>query len=169
VNELAPRFAVVLDALGVEPGHRVLELGPGHGVLATALLDRVGQDGAVHLVDRSEKMLNAAVARNRRATDDGRLAVTIGRLQQVDLGDACFDRVVAVRVRELWTDGDVALPRIRRWLVPGGRVAVGLDAPGGARPSTAVEALVAALTDHGFVAVVASTVTDASVVTATAP
>lgn len=168
MSALAPRFTVVLDALDVAAGQRVLELGPGHGVLATALLERVGRGGSVHLLDRSQKMLDAATARNHGAVADGRLTVTTARLQEATLPGASFDRVVAVRVRELWSDGEVALPRVRAWLVPGGRLVVGLDAPDGAVPTEVVGRLTAQLAQHGFADVDVTTGPDATAVSAVA-
>ena len=49
---LSARLQAVLDALPLEPGMRVLEIGAGPGALARAIADRVGSDGIVVACDR---------------------------------------------------------------------------------------------------------------------
>ena len=46
-----------LDALGLRPGDRVLEIGSGPGYVSLILADRVGSDGLVYAVDRSAEAL----------------------------------------------------------------------------------------------------------------
>lgn len=82
------RHAWGVSLLGVEPGHRVLELGCGHGV-ALALLRDAGAAVVVGL-DRSPTMVEAAIRRT-----GGRAEVVLGSVGEVDLG-APFDRVLAV-------------------------------------------------------------------------
>src|SRR4051795_13204140 len=55
----------LLDAAGIAPGMRVLDLGTGLGHVAFALAERVGTDGAVVGLDQEPAML--AVAERRRA------------------------------------------------------------------------------------------------------
>jgi ubiquinone/menaquinone biosynthesis C-methylase UbiE len=47
-----------LDALGLGPGDRVLEIGAGPGYMSLILAERVGRDGAVYAVDRSAAALD---------------------------------------------------------------------------------------------------------------
>lgn len=61
-----------------------------------------------------------------------------------------FDWVVAIRVREVWTEAAVTLPRIRDWLRPDGRVCLVIDAPSDARLATMVDQATTALRAHGF-------------------
>ena len=46
-----------MDALHLEPGDRVLEVGAGPGYVSLALADRVGPGGLVYAVDRSPEAL----------------------------------------------------------------------------------------------------------------
>ena len=46
-----------VDALGIKPGDRVLEIGAGPGYVSLALADRVGPKGIVYAVDRSAEAL----------------------------------------------------------------------------------------------------------------
>jgi SAM-dependent methyltransferase len=50
----------LLDAAGVEPGHRVLDVACGTGILARTAADRVGPTGEVVGVDLSDGMLTVA-------------------------------------------------------------------------------------------------------------
>jgi SAM-dependent methyltransferase len=57
----APYVSLVVRALGLVPGDRLLELGCGTGELAAALADR---GLAVHAVDRSPAMIDMAIRRH---------------------------------------------------------------------------------------------------------
>jgi SAM-dependent methyltransferase len=104
----------------------------------------------VHAIDRSPVMIAAARRRNAAAVAAGLATFATTTIQDADLPDAAFDGVLALRVRELWTDAATVLPRIARWLQPDGRLCAVLDAPrpGGAEP--AVRQLVDRLVAHGF-------------------
>lgn len=79
----------VLDAAEVEPGHRVLDVACGTGVLARAALSRVGPTGAVVGLDPAPGMLAVA----------GRIAPSVdwqlGTAEALPFPDASFDRVVS--------------------------------------------------------------------------
>lgn len=128
----------------------VLEIGCGRGVLAGALCEQVGPTGAVAALDRSPKMVAAATARNRRLVGEGRLRLHNARVQDAVFEADTFDRVVAVRVRELWDDAAVVLPRVAGWLRPSGLVCAVVDGPGAARIETDATAAAAALAAHGY-------------------
>lgn len=125
----APRFATALRALDPRPGERLLEIGCGHGIAVTLLCDAVGADGAVHAIDRSATMTAAARRRNAAAAEAGLAIFATTTVQDAELPAAAFDGVLALRVRELWTDAGVVLPRIAGSLRPGGRLCGVLGAP----------------------------------------
>lgn len=120
---VAERHRWTAEVLGPGPEERVLEVGPGHGVLLGLLAERVPR-GAVVGVDRSATMTAAAARRNRSAVDAGRVRVLTAPLAGADLGDQRFDAVVAVDVRAFWTPPAPEWDVVARVLSQGGRVLV---------------------------------------------
>jgi SAM-dependent methyltransferase len=96
----SPRLLAVVDALPLEPGLRVLELGCGPGAAAREVARRVGPSGHVLAVDRSAR----AVEQVRRTCADEIAAglLTVRRVAAEDLaleaGEAPYDLAFAVRV-----------------------------------------------------------------------
>jgi cyclopropane fatty-acyl-phospholipid synthase-like methyltransferase len=117
---MSERLRAIVDALGVRPGERVLEIGCGHGVAVSYLLERGAR---VTAVDRSPKMVAAAARRNPEAE------IILGTLEDADLGERRFDAVLAVRVGLFHREPDRARALAERWLAPGGRLVVEHDFP----------------------------------------
>ena len=119
----AERLVWAVDTLGVRPGDRVLEIGCGHGVAATLICERLGDAGEVLAIDRSAKMIEMAARRNAAHVAAGRARFDVASLHEADLGDARFDKVLAVHV-PVFSRGDPAreLAIIREHLAPGGRL-----------------------------------------------
>jgi ubiquinone/menaquinone biosynthesis C-methylase UbiE len=67
---------VLLDAAEVAPGHRVLDVGCGTGIVAAAATERVGADGWVVGLDPNESMLTVARRRALRVACSLRPAPT---------------------------------------------------------------------------------------------
>jgi phosphatidylethanolamine/phosphatidyl-N-methylethanolamine N-methyltransferase len=114
-----------VEALALEPGERVLELGCGPGTNFDALRDRVGPDGTVVGVDYSEGM----VARARETVRDaGWENVHVVRADAASLPVAGpFDAAYAAMSLSAMPDPGAVLDATRSALTPAGRIAV-LDA-----------------------------------------
>jgi SAM-dependent methyltransferase len=122
------RLAWAVDALGVEPSDRVLEVGCGHGVAATLVCERL-DGGRLTAIDRSAKMIAMAARRNEEHVAAGRALFATVALERADFGEERFDKVFGVHVADLWRS-DEALAVVRRHLAPGGGLFVINQAPG---------------------------------------
>jgi len=116
-----------IELLGVEPGHRVLEIGFGPGV-ALAELARRSERGLVVGIDRSEAMLRQARRRNAQAIAAGRMALHLASVERLPRFAEPFDRILAVNCVQFWHDAPARLAELRGLLRPGsGRIAVTLQ------------------------------------------
>jgi ubiquinone/menaquinone biosynthesis C-methylase UbiE len=66
-----------VELLEVQSTDRVLEIGFGPGVAIQALA-HLTANGNVYGIDHSEVMVRQAIARNRRAVDEGRVSLVLG-------------------------------------------------------------------------------------------
>lgn len=84
-------LAAILDAAGLRRGERVLEVGPGRGVLTRPLLDAVGAGGEVVAVE-----YDAELARALRTDAPPQLRLVRGDAARVDLSaHGPFDAIVS--------------------------------------------------------------------------
>jgi len=111
-----------IQASGVRPGHKVLDVASGSGDLALAFAERVGETGQVWATDINGDMLR--VGRDR-LIDQGRLLPTAQcDAEALPFPSNHFDCVsVAFGLRNM-TRKEQALAEMRRVLRPGGRVLV---------------------------------------------
>ena len=128
-----PFATPVVDAVGLRPGERVLDVACGTGVVARRAAERVGATGAVSGLDGNPGML--AVARTT-APGNGSSAQAIdwqeGSADDLPFSDGEFDAVLCSLGLQFFADKSGAVAEMRRVASPGGRVAVGL--PGSMPP-----------------------------------
>ena len=108
----------VLEAARIEPGHRVLDVACGTGVLAREALGRVGPTGTVAGVDPVPGMLAVAAGLAPR------VEWKLGSAEALPWPARCFDAVVCQFGLMYFPDRRKALREMARVLVPGGVVAV---------------------------------------------
>ena len=123
----ADRNRVIVEWLGVQPGHVAVDVGSGAGGMAAALADAVGTAGTVVLADGSAELL--ALAR-RRASRPGHHLVTLHadlehRPLSTLLDRTPVDLVHASAVVHHLDDEVAALTDLAAVVRPGGRVAIG--------------------------------------------
>lgn len=124
----------VMDALGVQPGQRIADIGSGFGYFTFRLAARVGAEGKVFAVDIDKAAINKVRERKERE-----------KLAQVEpiLGEqhdprlpSDLDTVLIVDTYHEFRDCDRTLQAVLRALKPGGRLAI-IDGDGPAgRPRT---------------------------------
>lgn len=117
----APVSHWMVDALGLHPGERVLELAAGLGETGMLAAEMVAPMGGVIVSDQAEAMLQAARA---RAGELGLANVEFQVLnaEWIDLPVASVDAVICRWGIMLMADPAAALAECRRVLRPGGRM-----------------------------------------------
>ena len=123
---MSDRLEDLVESLELGGGEDVLEVGFGHGVAATLVLERL-TTGTYTGVDRSAKMVAAAVRRNRDAVDAGRARFLEASFADANLPAAGFDVIFAARVVAMFRPPEQALAQ--GLLRPGGRLVLAHDAP----------------------------------------
>jgi SAM-dependent methyltransferase len=112
-DPLAGRF---VDVVGIRPGHRVLDVGCGPGVLTAHLVQRCGAD-AVAAIDPSASFV-AAAAERLPGVD-----VRQGVAEHLPYDDHVYDAALAQLVVHFMSDPAAGLAEMGRVTRPGGVVA----------------------------------------------
>ncbi len=114
---------LMLDAIGPEPGRRILELACGTGATGLAAARRFGPGSTVTVSDVAPDMV--AVAAERAAEQGvGNVATTVLDIEQIEMPDGVFDAVLCREGLMFAVDPGRGLAEIRRVLVPRGPVSV---------------------------------------------
>jgi len=119
----APVSAWMLDAVSLQPGHRVLELAAGLGETGMLAAELVAPMGGVIVSDQADAMLEGARA---RAVELGlsNIEFQVIGAEWIDLPLASVDAVLCRWGYMLLADPPAALAETRRVLRSGGRVAL---------------------------------------------
>jgi SAM-dependent methyltransferase len=127
MTALSPRLAAIIDALPLEPGLRVLEVGGAPGAAAKEIARRI-EHGHILVIDRSAKGI-AQIQRNAaHEIEAGLLSVRHVAAEDFELlpTEAPFDLAIAIRVGALDgrhpEAGAIAIQRIAAALTPAGRL-----------------------------------------------
>jgi SAM-dependent methyltransferase len=126
-NKLSPRLALIVEALPLKPGLRVLEIGCGPGAAARAVSKKIG-NGYILGIDRSAKAITQAKAGSVAELAAGRLGFRQVSIEDFELeeNEKPFDIAFAVRVGAFDgrhpEAGRKAVERIRKALVKGGHL-----------------------------------------------
>lgn len=134
-GRLSERLRRVVDALPLEPGMAVLEIGGAPGAAAREVAARVGPAGHVLVIDRSPRGVALTEAHCAVEISRGTLSVLRAEVEDFELpaGSRRCDLAFACRVGAL--DGrhpqlyERSLASIARALAPGGRLFVDTGDP----------------------------------------
>ena len=118
-GKASERFIWAVDTLEVGPADRLLEVGCGHGVAVSLVCERL-TTGTITAIDRSPKMIEMAIQRNREHVDAGKAVLEAIALEDADLGDRRFDKVFAFNVAPFWLQPKAALDAVREHLARDG-------------------------------------------------
>ncbi len=112
-----------IDALDVQPGNHVLDLGCGAGQ-AIALMSPMCGDGQVHGLDQSRVMVAEARRTNRNNVKRGKALISQGAFDHLPYQDNSFDRILASNVMYFWHDPEAVLREVHRVLRPSGKISI---------------------------------------------
>lgn len=122
IHRLWKRFTI--DASGVRPGNKVLDLAGGTGDLTAKFSQLVGKEGHVVLADINSSMLNVGRDKLRDKGVVGNVKYVQANAECLPFDDNSFDIItIAFGLRNV-TDKDKALRSMYRVLKPGGRLLV---------------------------------------------
>ncbi|MDE3132372.1 MAG: class I SAM-dependent methyltransferase [Acidobacteriota bacterium] len=116
-----PRWRrALVDAVGVEPGMRILDVATGTGMVAFALAARGAR---VVGLDQSDAMLGAARARLQRSPHlADRISFVLGEAEQLPFADAEFDALSFTYLLRYVDDPAATMRELARVVRPGGRI-----------------------------------------------
>jgi ubiquinone/menaquinone biosynthesis C-methylase UbiE len=109
----------VLDRVGIRPGERVLELGPGPGAFTIEAARRTEPGGRLLAVDIQAKMI-AVVERKVRESKLSNVETYLADASHLPVNNGSIDRAFLVTVLPEIPDRKQALNELRRVLKPGG-------------------------------------------------
>jgi SAM-dependent methyltransferase len=126
--------AEALEALDVQAGDHVLEIGSGPGEALREMARRATR-GAVVGLDVSALMVRLARGRNRAAINSG--LVEVKQVDGLTLGleGRTFDRILSVHCIYFWRDQEGTLAQLSSALRPGGRMVLAFLPEGDAVPA----------------------------------
>ncbi|MGH3692623.1 MAG: methyltransferase domain-containing protein [Pseudonocardiaceae bacterium] len=120
-RDIVRRRDLVYQALGVQPGDRILDAGCGPGFFVAELAELVSTAGSVVGVDRSPQMLALAT---RRCSGYRNVILHEAEVTSLPVLDASVDRALSVQVMEYIPDTMAALAELYRAVRPGGLVLI---------------------------------------------
>ena len=122
IHRLWKRFTI--DASGVRPGQKVLDLAGGTGDLSGKFAELVGPTGQVILADINDSMLRVGQEKLRNKGVVGNINYVQANAEALPFADNTFDIItIAFGLRNV-TDKDKALSSMYRVLKPGGRLLI---------------------------------------------
>ena len=123
-NPLRRRYMrPVLDRVGIQPGERVLELGPGPGAFTVDAAQRTGSEGRIIAVDIQPEMI-ARVEERVREANLTNVETHVAGAYELPLESESIDRAFLVTVLPEIPDQNRALDELWRVIKPGGRLSV---------------------------------------------
>ena len=115
--------SALLDALALQPGQTVCDLGCGNGYHTLRIAERVGDEGRVLAVELQPQMLTLLRRRAEEAGVDN-VEYLVSTETDPRLAEGSCDLILLVDVYHELADPEPVLAALRKALRPGGRVAL---------------------------------------------
>jgi ubiquinone/menaquinone biosynthesis C-methylase UbiE len=122
------RIPSFVATMHIKPTDCVLEIGCGHGIAAGIVCAMLTSGRYVGL-DRSSKMIDAAIKRNAAHVRAGKARFILGSLETASPRGPAFDKVFAMRVGIFETAPEQARRLALGWLAENGQLFVEYDRP----------------------------------------
>jgi predicted methyltransferase len=110
-----------LDAIGIQRGSTVADIGAGVGYFTWRLASRVGKNGVVYGEDIQQAMLDM-LTRNMTTRHLSNVRAVLGTFEDPKLPKNSIDLVLLVDVYHEFSEPEKMLDRIRESMKPGGRI-----------------------------------------------
>lgn len=111
------------ERLGLKPGMRVLEIGPGRGTYTLAAAKAIEPGGTIMAVDIEERIV-AKLQKRVSIAGATNIEVRVGDAQALDFPKGVYDGIYAITVFGEIPDRALALSEFLRVLKPGGTLAL---------------------------------------------
>jgi ubiquinone/menaquinone biosynthesis C-methylase UbiE len=121
-REEEERLSMLMEALRLEPGMVVADIGAGSGLISRMIAHRVGPEGVVLAVDIQQEMLDALAVRNKLAGVVN-IEPVLGSVKSPRLKPDSVDLVVLVDVYHEFEFPYEMLGKTAAAMKPGGRIA----------------------------------------------
>lgn len=117
------QYERTIEALGLQPGDFVAEIGAGDGRFSLRFAEAVGSDGRVYANELDDDDVRRI---RRRAEQDGieNLVAVQGAVDDTNLEEACCDAMMMRMVYHMLTDPEPMSRSFYRALKPGGRLLI---------------------------------------------
>jgi SAM-dependent methyltransferase len=114
-RETPERYRWAVDILAVRPDDQVLEVGCGYGHGIGLVSERL-DSGRIAAIDRSDKMVEAAIESNRKHLDSGKAEILHQDLLGSLLPPASYDKIFLFNINAFWMDPAAELAQVSRLL-----------------------------------------------------
>ncbi len=120
-REIEEEPEVALNAIGLDPGQTVADVGAGSGYFTVRMARRVGPKGRVYANDLQPEML-AMLASRLKKDNIPNVTLVQGTVDDPKLPAASLDLILMVDVYHEFSQPQIMLRRMREALKPGGRL-----------------------------------------------